>query len=159
MAKIYTGRYHVERDEPFIVFLIGMRINRLWAIHKWWSPLMATLRNLRSVDSRTPPEGYLGGEVYLSWPGLNMVQYWESFEHLENYSKDPNLPHLKAWQHLAKQSKTDHTFGYWHETYQVNPGEFECIYGNMPRIGLGVTDGHAPVGAKEETARKRLTEE
>lgn len=24
---------------PFVVFLIGMRINRLWAIHEWW-PVM-----------------------------------------------------------------------------------------------------------------------
>ena len=34
MPKIYSGRFTADTDEPFVVFLIGMRINRPWAVHK-----------------------------------------------------------------------------------------------------------------------------
>jgi hypothetical protein len=29
MAKVIPGRYTAQTDEPFVVFMIGMRINRL----------------------------------------------------------------------------------------------------------------------------------
>jgi len=30
MAKIYNGRFTATTDQPFVVFLIGMRINKWW---------------------------------------------------------------------------------------------------------------------------------
>lgn len=35
MANIHKGRYSAEIEGEFVVFIIGMRVNRLWAIHKW----------------------------------------------------------------------------------------------------------------------------
>ncbi len=35
MAKVMPGRYTAQTDEPFVVFLIGMRINRFFAFRKW----------------------------------------------------------------------------------------------------------------------------
>ena len=35
MPKIFPGRFTANFDQPFVVFLIGMRINQLWAFHKW----------------------------------------------------------------------------------------------------------------------------
>ena len=35
MAKIFAGRYSATIEGPFVVFLIGMRVNQLWALHKW----------------------------------------------------------------------------------------------------------------------------
>jgi hypothetical protein len=35
MSKVFPGRYTAEIDKPFIVFLIGMRVNRLFAVRKW----------------------------------------------------------------------------------------------------------------------------
>jgi hypothetical protein len=32
MAKIFPGRYAAQSDEPFVVFLIGTRVNRLLAL-------------------------------------------------------------------------------------------------------------------------------
>ena len=32
--------------------------------------------------------------------------------------------------------------GIWHETYLVEPGKFECVYGNMPRFGLAAAGDH-----------------
>ena len=31
MAKVIPGRYTAQTDEPFVVFMIGMRVNRLFA--------------------------------------------------------------------------------------------------------------------------------
>jgi len=34
MATIFNGRYTAKIEQPFVVFLIGMRINKLWRINK-----------------------------------------------------------------------------------------------------------------------------
>ncbi len=49
MAQIFPGRYTAVTDEPFVVFIIGMRINKWWALHKWlpvalaMGPMLKTL--------------------------------------------------------------------------------------------------------------------
>lgn len=35
MPKIFPGRFTVRIDERLVLILIGMRINQLWALHKW----------------------------------------------------------------------------------------------------------------------------
>ena len=158
MPQVMLGRHTADIDGPFVVFLIGLRLNRLWAIHKWWKPMMNTLGILRFLR-RTPPEGYLGGELALYSKGVMMVQYWRGFDTLEAFSHDKLAPHLGAWVHLGRQSKTDHTFGFWHETYQVQPDAYECIYGNMPVFGLAKAARHVTVPEKMEAARSRLEAE
>ncbi len=37
MAKMFNGRYTAAADQPFVVFLIGMRINQWWRFEKWLS--------------------------------------------------------------------------------------------------------------------------
>ena len=32
--------------------------------------------------------------------------------------------------------------GIWHETYLVEPNQFEVFYGNMPKFGLGAAMEH-----------------
>ena len=34
MARIFPGRMTADLDGDFVVFLIGMRINKLWKVHK-----------------------------------------------------------------------------------------------------------------------------
>ena len=34
-AQIMHGRYTAKTDEPFVVFVIGLRIINLFAIHHW----------------------------------------------------------------------------------------------------------------------------
>ena len=47
-------------------------------------------------------------------------------------------------------------FGYWHETYQVDPDHYECIYGSMPRFGLARAAEHVAIAPAAESARDRL---
>ena len=49
MAKVMPGRYTAQIEEPFVVFLIGMRINKFFAFRKWipvaraMGPMLRTL--------------------------------------------------------------------------------------------------------------------
>ena len=46
--------------------------------------------------------------------------------------------------------------GIWHETYLVDAGKYEAVYGNMPKFGLGAATEHVPAMGRKETARRRL---
>ena len=35
MTPIFNGRFTAQTDQPFVVFLIGMRINQWWRIDRW----------------------------------------------------------------------------------------------------------------------------
>jgi hypothetical protein len=40
----FPGRYTARADAGTAVFGIGMRINRLWAVHRWLRPTINTVR-------------------------------------------------------------------------------------------------------------------
>ena len=61
-----------------------------------------------------------------------MVQYWRSFETLEAYAKDRDQEHLPAWKAFNEAVASNGDVGIWHETYRVRPGDFECVYNNIP---------------------------
>jgi Monooxygenase af470-like len=155
MNATHPGRFCAAIDGAFVVFLIGMRVNRLWALHRWAKPAWNTYRMVRHLRAE-PPKGYLGGELFLYPRGVGMFQYWRSFEELEGFAKDRQRPHAAAWAHLVRQTASDSTFGYWHETFSVRAGDYECIYGSMPRFGLARAANHVRVGAQSESARERL---
>jgi hypothetical protein len=46
--------------------------------------------------------------------------------------------------------------GIFHETYIVECGNFEAIYGNMPVFGLAKATEHVRAVGGKETARRRL---
>jgi hypothetical protein len=83
-------------EGEFVVFLIGMRINRLWKVHKWLPVFRAMPRMLRELSAR-PDSGLLGFRVHNGLREHMVVQYWRSFEHLERYARDPGRDHLPAW--------------------------------------------------------------
>jgi Domain of unknown function (DUF4188) len=86
-----------------------------------------------------------------------MIQYWRSFEQLQAFSRDADDVHLPAWRRFNARVGTSGDVGVFHETYRVSPGDFECIYSNMPVFGLAAAGRHAPVGRRTDTAADRLT--
>jgi hypothetical protein len=103
-----------------------------------------------------PEKGFLGGEAFLYWRGVALVQYWRSFEDLERFARSPEEPHLSAWRLFNRSIGADGSVGIWHETYLVEPGKYEAVYGNMPRFGLAAATNHVPAVGRRETARRRL---
>jgi hypothetical protein len=82
MAKIFNGRYTAKSDQPFVVFLIGMRINQWWRFDKWFPVFSAMGKMMRTLFAN-PEKGFLHSEFYWSFKGPILVQYWRSFDDLE----------------------------------------------------------------------------
>ncbi|MBD6618518.1 DUF4188 domain-containing protein [Komarekiella sp. 'clone 1'] len=155
MSQVIPGRFTAEIDEPFVVFLIGMRINKFFAFSKWVPTARAMSPMLRSLQ-QNPDKGFLGGETFIYWRGVGLIQYWRSFEDLERFARNPSDPHLKAWQRFNQAIGVDGSVGIWHETYLIEPGRYKAIYGNMPVFGLAAATKHVPAMGRKETARRRL---
>lgn len=65
---VVSGRMTADIDGEFVVFLIGMRINKPWKVHKWWPVFVAMgtvpprqAGALITVDATTPPERQQAG--------------------------------------------------------------------------------------------------
>ena len=132
---IHRERLFAHFEGGFVLFLIGMRINKLWKLHKWWPVAQAMPRMLKELRQQ-PELGMLGGEM---WAGRTtiLVQYWRSTEHLFAYARNREAQHLPAWSAFNRAIGTTGEVGVWHETYVVEPGGYENIYVNMPAFGLG----------------------
>jgi hypothetical protein len=151
MAATINQRMTVRMDGDFVVFLIGMRVNRPWKIHKWL-PIFRAMPPMLKELSKRPESGFLGYEL-----GLGVVvQYWRSFEQLEAYAKDRDSLHFPAWRAFNQKVRSNGDVGIWHETYQVRAGEYECIYHNMPPYGLGKVGELVPATGKLEMAAGRI---
>jgi hypothetical protein len=154
MSKTINQRMTVQMDGDFVVFIIGMKINRLWKFHKWIPAAKAMPRMLKEL-SQKPESGFMGFQIYGSLSPV-IVQYWKSFEHLEAYAKDRNGEHYPAWKAFNSKIKSNGDLGIWHETYKVKAGEYECIYNNMPKYGLGKIGELIPAVGKKEFAAGRI---
>ena len=82
MAKVMGSRMSAEMEGEFVVFLIGMRVNKPWKLHKWLPVFLAMPKMLKELEAH-PESGFLGHTGL----GRVIVQYWRSFEHLEAYAR------------------------------------------------------------------------
>jgi hypothetical protein len=155
MSSVFPGRYTAEIEGSFVVFIIGMRVNKLWAVHKWL-PVAQAMRPMVSQLLANRDLGLLHVEQFIYWRGAALVQYWRSFEQLESFARNPSLTHLEAWKRFNRAVGADGTVGIWHETYVVPAGQYECVYGNMPKFGLAAASSHLPAVGAKETAKRRL---
>lgn len=157
---VLEQKVSAERDETFVVFHIGMRINTFWKIHRWLPILLVAPRMVRELVS-DPESGLLESRTVLG-PGIRnigFVQYWESFEELRRYARDSDSLHFSAWQDYYEDgTKEDAAVGIWHETYIIDPDEYETVYNNMPPCGLAASDGTniVPAADQRNTAAGRL---
>jgi hypothetical protein len=154
MVEIHKERMTSEVSGDFVVFLIGMRVNKLWKIHKWLPVALAMPRMLKELY-RNPHMGLISHEQWFGKTTI-MIQYWKSFEHLENYAKNKDSSHLPAWAEFNKKIGSNGDVGIWHETYLAKKGSYECIYNNMPQFGLGKVGKHLPASGKLNSASSRI---
>ena len=135
MTQIHAERLTVHQDEPFVVFLIGARINKWWLLPAVWAIGGAMGLMMKELEAK-PDLGLIASEQFFGRT-LILVQYCKSTEHLYRYARDKDHEHVPAWQHWAKKLGLTGAIGIWHETYVVEPGNYECIYQHMPTFGLG----------------------
>jgi len=143
MAQVVKGRFTARMDQPFVAFIIGLRINNPFAVRKWLPTFRAMGPMLKELYRR-PEKGFLGGKFFFYGRGPALLQYWRSFEDLERFARNPHDPHMPAWRRFNRTVGRDGSVGIFHENYIVERGNYEAIYANMPEVG------------GRETARRRL---
>jgi hypothetical protein len=155
MAEIIAERMCAEVEGDFVVFLIGMRVNKPWKVWKWWPVAQAMPRMLIELAKR-PELGLLHARTCFGFPVITVIQYWRSFDALEAYARDRDNAHLPAWQAFGRAVGSNGDVGIWHETYLVKAGGYENVYNNMPRFGLGAAGELKPAAGARKEARLRM---
>ena len=151
---IRRERLCAEMPGDFVVFLIGMRINQPWMVHKWLPVARAMPRMIRELYGR-PELGFLHAEAWFARTVV-LIQYWRSMDQLMAYAKDRDAAHLPAWAAFNRAVGTSGSVGIWHETYAATPGSYESIYVNMPPFGLGRAGTLHAATRRRDSARGRL---
>lgn len=157
MAGVIDGQFTARIEGDFVVFLIGMRINKPWKPRIWWPVFTAMPKMIRELRQAGPESGFLGTTPVR----LGVIaQYWRSFEQLEAYARSRDHLHWPAWVAFNRRVKGARgEVGIWHETYRIRAGDYECIYSGMPAFGLAAAAELVPIGRDrtgESAARDRL---
>jgi hypothetical protein len=154
MAQTIQKRVTGRMEGEFVVFLIGMRVNRWWKVHQWLRVALAMPRMIRELVQH-PELGFLGAEQWFGRTTI-MLQYWRSMDHLMAYAKNRGAAHLPAWRAFNKAVGTHGDVGIWHETYRVRPGDYESVYVNMMPFGVGKVGELVEASGRREGAEGRL---
>jgi hypothetical protein len=154
MNRVRAERLTVRQEEPFVVFLIGARINKWWLLPVAWAVGAAMGRMMKELESNREL-GLVASEQFFGRT-LILVQYWKSTEHLYRYARSKDHEHVPAWKVWAQRLGMSGAVGIWHETYVIEPGAYECVYHHMPAFGLGRVGELVPAEGPLKTAAGRL---
>ncbi|POX43307.1 DUF4188 domain-containing protein [Streptomyces sp. Ru73] len=151
------GRTTAAAGGDLVVFVLGMRINRLRAPRHWVPVTKAMAPMIRELLADRD-SGLLGARTRLGPPRVvEVIQYWESAEKLLAYASAPDRLHRPAWADFNRRVReSGGSVGVFHETYTVAAGAYEAVYVDMPPYGLGAATGVLPVGTRGDTAAARL---
>ena len=155
MSHVIPARMTAQLDGDFVVFLIGMRVNKWWKFWKWM-PVAAAMPKMLTELAKRPELGLLHARNVFGFPNFMVIQYWRSFEQLHAYASDRSLQHLPAWRDFNRKVASNGDVGIWHETYLVKDGAYESLYNNMPMWGLAAAGGLVPAEGPRKSAKGRL---
>jgi hypothetical protein len=155
MPGIIDRRVCAEIEGPFVLFMIGARINRPWKLNVVL-PFLATMPRMLKELAAEPALGLLHVRQHFGPSGAMLIQYWRSFEHLEAYARAPGRQHLPAWQWFNGKLGSNGDIGIWHETYLIEPGRYESVYNNMPPYGLGAAGKLVDAVGARQSAHQRI---
>ena len=131
-----------------VVIYLGMRANSL----RGFKTLLSFGPKIKkSVDAK--PDGLLLHEnFFLSFfpPHGGMRQYWRDFESLERWARTG--VHAQWWKGFLEDRGGT---GFWHETY-FSGGQIECVYIDMPPVGLSRFAPLEEARGSMFSARRRL---
>ncbi|MFF4412800.1 DUF4188 domain-containing protein [Streptosporangium sp. NPDC001559] len=154
--KVRNGRFSVKNDDEIVLFLVGIRINKIRAVRQWL-PMITAMKPMLREASADKDSGLLGYRI--QFHGLRemvVIQYWRSTEELMRFAHGET--HRRVWKEFYRVATAGAAAGLWHETYVVPPGRYEAIYGMVPPLGLATVRELVPVGRRNDSAATRLGE-
>ncbi len=157
---VQGGRSTADLDaEEVVVFLIGMRINRLRRVRSWLPVATAMPRMLRELAEH-PADGLLHARSYVGGRDVMVVQYWRSAEQLGAFARSSERTHAPAWRAFnaaGRRGAAGGDVGIFHETFSIPADGVESVYANMPAYGLGRAVGTVPLhGSRLTRAGRRV---
>ena len=154
MSAVNPARMTHDYDGELVVFLIGMRVNRLWRPDLWW-PVFSAMPAMLAELMTDRESGLMGYRLTFGRGGPLLVQYWNSHKKLYAYASNPTAAHRPAWTRFNRRIRTaPGAVGIWHETYVVDRAE--TIYSGMPPAGLAAATAAIPVARRGDRALERL---
>jgi hypothetical protein len=154
MAPNFPGRCAAQSDQPFVVFLVGMRVNRIFAFGSW-RRISATMHPMIAELKPDSLLGLLPARFFLDWRGVGLLQDSLSFERLDACAHARKAAHLPAGAEFNRSIGGNGSAGIWQETYTA-AGQYESMYDRMPRFGLGAALQHLPRTGRLDTARSPI---
>ena len=155
MATVTAERVSAEIDGEFVVFLIGMRINRKWKIHKWLPVFRARRKMLAELEAH-PESGFISH----SESGRIAILYWRTFEQLEYFAREADKERSPAWIDFnAKVERSRGDLDVWREIYVIKPGKYEAVHGGLPAVGQGKVGHLKAWSSRKSDAEPRLRTE
>jgi hypothetical protein len=157
MADIIQRRVCAEIEGPFVLFMIGAKVNRPWKLGVT-ARFLATMPRMLGELAAAPELGLLHVRQHFDLASLSatLIQYWRSFDLLEAYARSADHAHLPAWQWFNGQLGSNGDIGIWHETYLIQPGAYESVYNNMPPHGLGAAGKLVDAVGARQSAHQRI---
>ncbi|MER7396146.1 DUF4188 domain-containing protein [Streptomyces sp. NPDC000151] len=151
------GRTTAAATGDLVVFVLGMRVNRLRS-PRYWVPVSRAMAPLIRELLADRDSGLLGSRTRFGPPRvIELIQYWESQDKLLAYASDARRRHRPAWAEFNRRIRESRgAVGLYHENYLVPAGAYEAVYVDMPPYGLAAATGVLPVGSRGDTAADRL---
>lgn len=149
MAPNDGRRMVADIEGEFVVYINGMRLNKLRAIPQW----IVAGRKLAKMFERLeadPDSGFLGYQpAFMGIRTGAAIQYWRSLADLRRFARDPDDLHVPAWTWYEEAVDAGGGVGFWAELYVVEEDRYETFYRNMDPIGLGAVGGLRPAEARD----------
>ncbi|MEV0781513.1 DUF4188 domain-containing protein [Streptomyces sp. NPDC050423] len=144
--KVETVPQVADPPEGTVVFLIGMRINSFWKVHRWLPSFIAMVPMLMELN-KNKEHGFLGSRTWINRTVI-VLQYWRSMDELMTYSRTMDASHRPAWARFNRRIGNNGAVGIYHEAYVVDPDRMHTVYRNMPPFGMA----KATAGRPQRTA-------
>lgn len=162
MAAITADRMATDIDGEFVIYINGMRLNKLRAVHKYFLAGLKAAKMFEELE-RDPDSGFLGYlPAYMGLRSGAAIQYWRSLEDIRRFARDPDDLHVPAWRWYNEEVGNDGELGFWAELYVIEDGNYETFYRNVRPVGLGeigelvpMADHQRRLGLSEDEAVPR----
>ena len=153
------ARMMADVEGEFLVFVVELRIHQWWRFRKWYPIVTAMSRMLTELIEK-PEFGLLNFEYWFAFRRQLFLMYWRSYEQMHDWVLNKDAAHIAGWKQLNQLMK-DHpnVLGFWHESYVVQPYQYEAFYRNVPTVGLGHAGTLVPLKGRATTSAARLREE